>query len=181
MAKPYRPIRTNNLLKLLNWARQYQREGTMPQPIGMRFGIGLYQVGQAKGWDNGPAAWQGYAAAALHWFMVSEYFKLPMETDLPIELDKTGSWPDIRTIQGYYPGDTTVLHCVCKAQQMLVYAIHCEASNRKNRYDPQVFSSYLARLITSMIVMIPQEYRATAFHDEMQILVGDIVAKPGEK
>lgn len=175
MPTPYRPIHSNNLLRIQNWAREYQRNGCIPQPVGIRFGIGLYQVGQARRWESGPAAWQGYAAAALHWLMVSEHFDLGMECELAPGL--TCGWPDIRKIDGHYSGDTVFLLLLTKAQQQIIYAIHSGGSNRKSRFDPKTLRASLGALVRNMICMIPPSCRSTSFHDEMQILVGDIVTK----
>lgn len=155
----------------------------MPQPIGIRFGIGLYQVGQAKGWDNGPAAWQGYASAAMHWIMVGEHFGLPLESSMAFELAgsrggcrcESCQWPDIRSLRGHYCGDSSFLNTICRAQQQLIYGIHSGGSTRKSRYDKSAFTALMGDLIHNMIVCVPPTYRATAFHDEMQILVGDLV------
>ncbi len=177
MPTPYKPIYSNNLLKIQNWAREYQRSGCMPQPVAIRFGIGLYQVGQAKRWEGGPAAWQGFAAASLHWLMVSEHFDLGLECELDLGL--TDGWPDLRKFGGHYCGDTPFLMLLARAQQQIIYGIHSAGSNRKSRFDKGKLRASLGGLVRNMLCMIPPSYRATAFHDEMQILVGDIVT-PGK-
>lgn len=191
MPNPFRPIRTNNLTKLLAWCRAYNREGACVVPVNVRFSIGLYQIGQAMEWEQGsictnaPAS-QAYAAAALHWMMVSEYLDLPLESsiDYTMSTSEDGNiWPDIRTIaqDNKWSGYRDLLFHACKAQQQ----VHYYATGRgrivgkadKSRFCKETLNEHLSLCIRSMIACIPSQNRAKAFHDETCIITGDIIGK----
>ena len=162
-----RPIKTNNYETLRAWCREYQRfSGIMPQGLGNRFLVGMYQRHQALMWPKGnPARTQSFCSGAMHFIMCAE--ELDMCLDLP---------GDIRDIpkEGLASGQYANLIDACAPQ--IIYAVHSVGSNRKSRYDERRIRQYLTNLVTGFFGEVRPEARAGHIHDEMCILCRDITA-----
>lgn len=169
MPNALRPIHTNDLIELSQWCRRYQLDGhIMPQPVAVRFLIGMYQIQQAIEWRSGPAAEQGYAAAVLHFLMVAEAFDLGIEQHLT---------PDLRDVDDVCPPWDRFWAEVCKAAQMLVYEQHSVGSTRKSRVNRDSLCLHLGNVIRWLLVRIPCDQRAQRLHDETVIVTRDLVKK----
>lgn len=169
---PIRPIRTVDLLELKEWCREYQVRGTMPQPPNIRFGIGLYQIGQGDKWDitsHGltDAGRQSYMSCAMHMLMLASCFGVSPETQFSsMRLDE---------IVGVRLSDKDLLYSLCKVQQHVIYHHHGLGSTRKSRFNPAVIEKHLSRIISDMFARVPPEVRSELVFNESCVITGDLV------
>ena len=164
-ARRVRPIKTNNYETLRAWCREYQRfSGIMPQGLGNRFLVGMYQRHQALLWPVGnPARAQSFCSGAMHFIMCAEV--------LDIDLDLPG---DIRDIPKESLAPERYANLIDASAQQIIYAVHSRGSNRKSRYDPQKIRRYLTELVAGFLGEVRPPDRAGHIHDEMCIVCRDI-------
>lgn len=170
-------IETNDFLTLCEWCKWYHKHsGVLTQPLPQRFLIGQYQVFQARQWGKDcPAAWQGYAAAAMHFIMVAETMELGVEDGLGLHFDRESYDLCLNTNYVRPTSWGTVLDNLCGCAQMIIYYdAHSSTSNRKSRYSAKRTEDHLTELVRAMLALIPGKKRAKAFYDEMLILTRDI-------
>lgn len=169
---PVRPIRTVDLLELKEWCREYQVRGTMPQPPNVRFGIGLYQIGQGDKWEVTSsgltnAGLQSYMSCVLHMLMLASALSVsPEVTFKSMRLDE---------IQVERMSVKDLLYSLCKVQQHVIYHLHGLGSTRKCRFNPSVVERHLGRVISDMFARVPPELRSELIFNESCVITGDLV------
>jgi hypothetical protein len=173
-------LETNDFVTLCEWCKWYHKySGVLTQPLPQRFLIGQYQIFQARQWGKDcPAAWQGYAAAAMHFIMVAETMELAIDEEMCLYFDRETHDLRLDTNGVQQVSWGTVLDNLCGCAQMLIYYdAHSVKSNRKTRYSAPKTQAFLGTLARAMLALIPRKKRAKAFYDEMLILTRDI-ARP---
>jgi hypothetical protein len=142
---------------LLEWCRLLHRD--KPLPAERRFSIGVYQLGQALRWMDGPVNWQSYAAAAIHFATAASAAGLSVASHLPDGLEEP-----LR-----FAGWRELVASIGLAQQHLVY--HEETNPRwRSRYDEKTTEAALGTLVEQSLALIPQGERASAVFDEMTLI-----------
>jgi len=160
------PIKTENLIDLQLWCRDFYRTTKYPSDEMRRFAIGFYQLYQGIDWGNSASADESYAAAAIHFLVIGEMLNLDIETYAPTEL---------RVL--VYSRSTSLymslLRNLSKAQAMLVYMTNDEnVVNRKSRYNPDTLASCLGEAVRLCFRLIRPLDRAKAIETATQIMTG---------
>lgn len=164
------PVTPRTTQHLVDWCREYQANGTVPQPRHFRFSIGVYQISQGMSWKIGePVRWQSFCAAAMHFIMCATAYGIDPATWFPETLDEIpdnfSSWHDV------------LLH-LGKAQQQVVYSLHESAvSTRASRFKVPLLDERLRILATTCFSLTPADYRECGCFSEMHILTGDLPLK----
>lgn len=169
MAMSPRPRRITHFVELLRWCDRYQKYGPLPKTPETRFDVGIYQIYQARAWKvRTDAAYQGWAAAALHFIMASEALDLRIEQLSPYDIR------DYEFGKGFDP--SYMLNAICRAKQMQIYRSHSGNSTRKSRYDKGIMQRCFASMIEQCFQVVPPQCRGQAVFDEMKIITGDITS-----
>ena len=159
-------IKTTDLIDLQIWCREFSYKTKYPADEMRRFAIGFYQIYQGIEWKDTASSCESYAAAAIHFLMVSEMLELDVETYLPRDLGDSA----YGTTDGVFK---CLLYKLSKAQSYLVYMTNEKnIVNRKGRYDPSKLCSCLSSCISHCFGLIRPADRAKAVELATQIMTG---------
>jgi len=166
-----RPLRTDDLCELMQWCRVYHFDRVaMPQPLAVRFLIGIYQVRQAQQWQCAASAkWQNLTAAAIHWLICAEVADVHLEDVLPVDIRELPYGP--RGTHHQFFDDLSVV------SQQIVYTQHSHNSTRRSRLDSAVLRDGLAGLIVDVLRPVLPNKRADMIYNETTIMLGELVGR----
>lgn len=117
--------------------------------------------------DNSVNKYESFAASVLHFFMLSEALKLPVEDYLYTNLvDYISRW---KTESGCH-----LLKHLSRCQQQLFYADTGNKTQRKSRYDKDRLTINLADAIGILIGWIPEEHRTECFEIASTIVTKEL-------
>lgn len=160
------PLWATNVFDLMFWTNDYRKRNRFPVPILKRFAIGLYQINQGMEWkDQGVNKNEGFAAAVLHFMMVSQELDLMIEQHLEIKLDDFGK-TSLNT--------ESILFHVSRAQQQLFYADQGNRTKRVSRYNKDKLTESLGIAIRCFIEAIPVEFRSDCFEKATTIMTREL-------
>ena len=156
-----RPTETTSTHKLLAWASIYRASPLYNKTGDRAFGIGLYQIGQARRWrsDRRTVA-ESCASGVIWWMITATALRAHVQDHLP---------PDLLLIPHGFPGWDLFAGQVMEAQQQISYSFG-QLKGRNNRFDAATCGKRLAALIETVMAMVPEEYRASGFFDSTNIL-----------
>lgn len=156
-----RPTDTTNTHRLLAWASLYRSSPLYNQSGDRAFGIGLYQIGQARRWrtDRRTVA-ESCASGVLWWMITSTSVRAHVQDHLP---------PDLMTIPHGFSGWDLFAGQVMEAQQQISYSFG-QLKGRNNRFDEQACGKRLGALIETVVSIVPEEYRSSGFFDATNIM-----------
>lgn len=163
-------IRTNNLIELQEWCRDYHRYNKHPTDFFTRFAIGFYQIYQGEAWKDEDNRNESFAAAAVHFIMVSEILELCLEKYMT-------NWFSQLTGENKVNIDWKNLLCVLsKAQQHIFYKHKTYKLNpdyqRKSRYNAETLAVCLRHAIVMLLGAIKPDLREYAIEDATAIMTG---------
>ena len=161
------PIRTASLIEIMEWAAEYHNYGHKPVSLEMRFGIGIYQIGQAMHWGSSAAGDESKAAACIHFMGVTQKMGIAIETKIPIGLNMFQYSPTISGLD--------ILRNICIAQQALIYFICGKSTERSSKRDlSEKAIIAFSQIIGEMVCSIEKGKRVQAFYDAMDTMSGKI-------
>lgn len=155
-------ILSNETWTILDWCRNYQKNGPYKQGVSERFLIGLYQVYQGFEWQGSASADESFAAAALHFTMVAEYFGIHLT--LPTDLR------NVRHIKDSH----TILMNLSRAAQMVIYGKYHNNTGRKSRFSSDRLCTVLTELVGSLLSHIEPNKRLDAIETAASIMGGKL-------
>lgn len=159
-----------NIYDIIIWCRDYDRNNKFPQDTLTRFAIGFYQIHQGIGWgDRGVNKYEGFAAAAIHFFIVAERLGLSnLDASLEIKLTE---FPEID-----YWGETAkrLLFNLSVAQQQVMYGAKQYKTQRKSRFDKSKAAGALGKVLCDLIGLIPTKLRTQAFNVASMVMTKEL-------
>lgn len=163
-----KPIKSSELIPLVNWARDYHRHNRYPCDAMRRFAIGFYQIFQAISWrDNAQNRAESLASASIHFLICMEASSVFAERRLPRNLIYIETVP---------MNCERVLFHASRAQQMLVYGAQWHGTSglvktiRSSRYKAGQLEEDLSACVSCLIGAIPSHQREQAIEDATRIM-----------
>jgi len=150
-----RPIKSDNILELQEWCRNYDIHGKYPANILERFAIGLYQIYQGQEWKDILNRNESWCAAFIHFLTLAE--KLNLDTESYI---KEGTL------------DIGFILFISKAQQDVFYKHNAGKTKRSSRYDSQRLAWNMGRILSICYTKVPKEERPEGFYNATSIMLG---------
>ncbi len=152
-----RPIKSDDIGKLMEWCSFYDQNGKYPATILERFAIGLYQIQSGMEWKDIANKNEAWCAAFIHFLTLAEKLNLPVEQEI-------------------YPGtlDIGFLLFISKAQQDIFYKHNTGKTQRSSRYNPERLTVNLGRILSICYSKVPKEERLQGFYDATSIMLGKL-------
>jgi hypothetical protein len=169
IAPRFTPIYPENIFDIIQWCKDYEHFDKFKCGARARFSIGFYQIHQGIEWkDNGVNKYESFAAAVLHFFMVTEYLKLDVVNQLNYINLKDYMKSDLRFVA------LELLKDLSKCMQMLFYADSANKTKRASRYNPKILEVRLACCIDKLLRCIPIEFRSECFEKATTIICKEL-------
>ncbi len=152
-----RPIKSDNILELQEWVRNYDIHGKYPANILERFAIGLYQIQSGMEWKDIVNKNEAWCAAFIHFLTLSEKLKLPVEKEI-----------QNNTL------DVGFILFISKAQQDVFYKYNAGKTQRSSRYNSERLTVNLGRILSICYTKVPKEERPEGFYNATSIMLGKL-------
>lgn len=162
------PIYPTNIFDILAWCRDYDRNNKYPVNTLTRFCIGHYQIHQGMAWkDGGVNKYESFAAATLHFFMVSEKLKLGVE-------DYQGEYV-LNHMRLRWINWEEMCYNLSASVQMLFYSPDRNKTKRAaKRYNKDRLAERLSHVAFDLIKAIPPDMRSECYEKATTIMTKEL-------
>lgn len=174
-----KPLDSDDLFEFCEWTSWYSKYGPYTTSANVRFGIGVYQLGQAIDWEGTESEWESYAAAAVHMLGAGAVAGWSLDDIFMIVYDHIRHLYDHKQIRDLSKPECemknwkSLMHMVARAQRNFHYWLTTSPDlDRASRYNKKQLQSDIGWLVWYCLLVIPSGKRKQAILDATTIMAG---------
>jgi len=159
-----KPIATLDLIELQSWCRNQHKNARYKCDAAHRLLIGNYQVVQGLEWKNNASSDESYLAAVIHWIIVAEILKVPLEQYLHTDIFKGNV---------HMVGDREFIMAQSRVSQMVIYGEAGQKTKRgSTRFKKDILGENMATMINYCMYRTNTDKIKEAMQLAMEIMSG---------